>query len=123
MHLMTEEDFKVMHNLLEDCETFIAEDDTNRILDNFNAFNNLIYSYSQMVRLKEIVTELQAYLVYFRKISISSVERRKRALSEHWMIYRGMKNKDHEQITLITHEHLNSSLEFILKEMRPEQND
>lgn len=32
MHLMTEEDFKVMHNLLEDCETFIAEDDTNRIL-------------------------------------------------------------------------------------------
>lgn len=67
MHLMTEEDFKVMHNLLEDCETFIAEDDTNRILDNFNAFNNLIYSYSQMVRLKEIVTELQTYLVYFRK--------------------------------------------------------
>lgn len=67
MYLMTEEDFQVMHDLLADCETFIEDDDLNRILDNFNSFNNLIYSYSQMIRLKEIVTELQTYLVYFRK--------------------------------------------------------
>lgn len=70
-----------------------------------------------MLRLKEIVTNLQTYLVYFRDISIRASARRSLALNEHWLIYRGMKNQDVEQITLITHEHIDRSLQFILKEM------
>lgn len=116
-HLMTESDFEEMKQILTDCETFIDDGDTDQILDNFNQFNELIYQKSQMLRLREIVTELQTYLRYFREISISSLERRKQALAEHWIIYRGMKNKDTEQIILITHEHLNSSLDFIMQEM------
>lgn len=104
MYLMTDKDF-------------IEDGDIETILDNFNQFNDLIYRKSQMLRLREIVTELQTYLRYFREISIASVERRKRALKEHWIIYRGMRNKDVEQITLITHEHLNASLDFILQQM------
>ncbi|EHI75062.1 transcriptional regulator [Streptococcus criceti] len=121
MHLMTEEDFADMKKILTDCEAMIEDGDIQQILQNFNQFNELIYEKSQMLRLREIVMELQTYLRYFREISIGSLERRKRALSEHWIIYRGMKNKDTEQITLITHEHLNASLEFIKQEMERRQ--
>ena len=76
-----------------------------------------------MLRLKEIVTKLSTYLMYFRDISIRSSERRDQALAEHWIIYRGMKNRDIDQITLITHEHLNRSLNFILAEMERHQID
>ncbi|MCB5106831.1 GntR family transcriptional regulator [Streptococcus mutans] len=123
MYLMTDKDFSDMKKILTDCEDFIEDGDIETILDNFNQFNDLIYlndliyRKSQMLRLREIVTELQTYLRYFREISIASVERRKRALKEHWIIYRGMRNKDVEQITLITHEHLNASLDFILQQM------
>ncbi|MFM1619276.1 GntR family transcriptional regulator [Streptococcus mutans] len=117
MYLMTDKDFADMKKILTDCEDFIEDGDIETILDNFNQFNDLIYRKSQMLRLREIVTELQTYLRYFREISIASVERRKRALKEHWIIYRGMRNKDVEQITLITHEHLNASLDFILQQM------
>lgn len=118
MYKMTEADFEEMRAVLTECEGMISDDkNIDKILANFNQFNNLIYEKSQMLRLREIVTELQTYLVYFREISISSLERRTKAIEEHWIIYRGMKNQDIEQVTLITHEHLNRSLDFILKEM------
>lgn len=123
MYLMNEEDFAEMKKILTDCEGFIDDGDIETILDNFNQFNDLIYRKSQMLRLREIVTELQTYLRYFREISIASFERRKQALKEHWVICRGMRNKDVEQITLITHEHLNSSLEFILQQMESRQDE
>lgn len=118
MYKMTDSDFAEMKALLSDCDELIADDkNLDKIIANFNQFNNLIYENSQMLRLREIVTELQTYLVYFREISISSLARRTKALEEHWIIYRGMKNQDVDQITLITHEHLNRSLDFILNEM------
>ncbi|MTC88884.1 FCD domain-containing protein [Streptococcus uberis] len=122
MNLMTKEDFEEMRQLLETCECYLKNQEIEKVLANFNDFNNLIYEKSQMLRLKEIVSELQAYLLYFRRISISSDDRRRKALDEHWLIYRGMKNKDYQQVTLITHEHLNHSLEFIIQEME-ETND
>ncbi|GAA5347439.1 GntR family transcriptional regulator [Streptococcus uberis] len=122
MNLMTKDDFEEMHQLLETCECYLKNQEIDKVLANFNDFNNLIYEKSQMLRLKEIVSELQAYLLYFRRISISSDDRRRKALDEHWLIYRGMKNKDYQQVTLITHEHLNHSLEFIIQEME-ETND
>lgn len=122
MNLMTKEDFEEMRQLLETCECYLKNQKIDKVLANFNDFNNLIYEKSQMLRLKEIVSELQAYLLYFRRISISSDDRRRKALDEHWLIYRGMKNKDYQQVTLITHEHLNHSLEFIIQEME-ETND
>ncbi len=69
-----------------------------------------------MLRLKSIVLDLQAYLVYFRDIAIRSSRRRDVALAEHWLIYRGMRTNDTEQITLLTHEHLDHPCNlFLLK--------
>ncbi len=46
------------------------------------------------------MTDLHAYLIYFRDIAIRASERRSIALEEHWLIFRGMKTKNIDQITL-----------------------
>ncbi|MDH6365576.1 DNA-binding GntR family transcriptional regulator [Enterococcus sp. PF1-24] len=123
MQLMTEEDFQELHDLITYGEQLNHENKIEEVLQNFSDFNSFIYEKSQMLRLKTIVTELHAYLVYFRDIAIRSSQRCAEALEEHWLIYRGMKTNDVEQITLITHEHLDRSLQFILKEMERRQID
>ncbi|MBO1300199.1 MULTISPECIES: GntR family transcriptional regulator [unclassified Enterococcus] len=117
MNQMTKEDFFELKELLLQGERYNQADQTEKVLQNFSDFNTFIYEKSQMLRLKSIVLELQAYLVYFRDIAIRSSRRRDKALEEHWLIYRGMQTKNVEQITLITHEHLDRSLQFILAEM------
>lgn len=117
MNLMSEKDYTEMEQLLRLSETYSQQGDIQNVQKTFSQFNELIYNKSKMLRLKEIVTELQTYLIYFREISLASEERRDKAIEEHWLIYRGMKNKDKNQITLITHEHLDRSLQFILQEM------
>lgn len=117
MKLMTKEDFKELNDILEECERLNNEDKVDEVLANFTTFNDFIYEKCQMTRLKEIVNELRTYVIYFRDLSIRSSERRTKALEEHKLIYRGMLNNDVEQITLITHEHLDRSLQFILKQM------
>ena len=117
MKFMTKEDFKELQAILEECDKLNAEDKVDEVLANFTTFNDFIYEKCQMTRLKEIVNELRTYVIYFRDLSIRSSERRTKALDEHKLIYRGMLNNDVEQITLITHEHLDRSLKFILKQM------
>ena len=114
---MKKEDFEELAAILEECDKLNAEDKVDEVLANFTTFNDFIYEKCQMTRLKEIVNELRTYVIYFRDLSIRSSERRTKALNEHKLIYRGMLNKDVEQITLITHEHLDRSLKFLLKQM------
>ncbi len=117
MEKMEAEDFQELKELLEYGNQLNEEDRVDELLANFSDFNTFIYEKSQMLRLKSIVMELRSYLLYFRDISIRSSERRSVALAEHWLIYRGMKTNDRAQITMITHEHLDHSLQFILAEM------
>ncbi|MGO3733067.1 MAG: GntR family transcriptional regulator [Vagococcus sp.] len=117
MELMTAEDLRELKELLDYGEELNAQNKVEDVLQNFSDFNSFIYEKSQLLRLKAIVTELQTYLIYFRDIAIRSNDRRDLAMHEHWLIYRGIKNKDIDQITLITHEHLDRSLTFIIKEM------
>ncbi|MHC5373828.1 GntR family transcriptional regulator [Enterococcus sp. LJL120] len=117
MELMNEADFEELRLLLEHSNQLNDKDRVDDLLVSFSDFNAFIYEKSRMLRLKSIVTNLQAYLVYFRDIAIRSSDRRDKALEEHWLIYRGMKTKNREQIQMITHEHLDRSLNFILVEM------
>lgn len=121
MKQMTEADFQELHALLTYGEALNKADKVDEVLKNFSDFNAFIYEKSQMLRLKSIVVTLQTYLVYFRDIAIRSSRRRDDALAEHWLIYRGMKTQNEAQITLLTHEHLDRSLQFILAEMERRQ--
>ncbi|GEP22115.1 citR protein [Latilactobacillus sakei subsp. carnosus DSM 15831] len=118
MRLMTTAEFEQLNQSLLETRRLNEAGDVTAVLQKFSEFNQFIYDKSQMYRLKSIVVELQEYLVYFRDICIRSTDRCDLALAEHWLIYRGMLNQDINQINLITHEHLNHSLDFIVKEMR-----
>ena len=117
MENMTPEDFRELEALLKYGEQLNADDKVDEVLQNFSDFNAFIYDKSEMLRLREIVTELQTYLIYFRDVAIRSSARRNIALEEHWHILKGMKNNDIPLITMMVHDHLNRSLDFILAEM------
>lgn len=114
---MNEDDFEAMKQLIDEAYHYDEQGDVEKVIENFKQFNNFIYEKSDMVRLTVIVNELQAYFKYFRVISLMRSNRRKKAIEEHSMIYRGMKNRDINQITLITHEHLERSEQFVISEM------
>ncbi|MCG4285034.1 FCD domain-containing protein, partial [Lacticaseibacillus paracasei] len=118
MRLMTPAQFKQMRALLEETDRLNDAGRVPEVMAKFTEFNNFIYDASHMLRLKMIVNQLQNYLIYFRDISINGDDRRNLAIQEHWLIYRGMLNRDDDQIKLITREHLGHSLQYILKVMK-----
>ena len=120
MHLMTEEDFDELERHLQsgdNIQTKESDDRIDNLINNFSGFNAYVYEKSQMRRLPKIIDELQAYLVYFRELSIRSEVRSKIALEEHFLILRGMRKKDVETMTMLIHEHLDHSLKFIIEDM------
>ncbi|WP_192987879.1 GntR family transcriptional regulator [Carnobacterium mobile] len=123
MTRMTKEQFDELKQLLVKTEEVNKNNqDVEEVIRLFSIFNEKIYQFSDMPRLTSIVTKLREYLMRFRDISLTEEGRRKKALNEHWMIYRGMYNKDEEQIKLIINEHLSYSEKFILAEMEKQQN-
>ena len=114
---MTAEDLKALETLLRETKYFDQTNQIEQCIEHFKRFNTFIYEKSQMLRLSAIVKELQTYFVYFREIALMSETRRKLAIHEHEMIFRGIKNKNREQIEMITHEHLERSFQFVVKEM------
>lgn len=117
MNHMSEEEFQELKDLLERGDVYHKNDQVVDLTESFSEFNEFIYEKAAMPRLKSIVHELRTYLGYFRTMSIFAEERRTFALQEHWMIYRGMVNRDEMQVRLIIDEHLEHSLTFILEEM------
>ncbi|CAM3066677.1 GntR family transcriptional regulator [Lactiplantibacillus plajomi] len=118
MARMSEDDFETLKNLLERTQAELGQVPDTTVVEYFSDFNQFIYQHCDMPHLVTIVFKLQAYLVYFRDIAITSRERRALALQEHWRIYQAMVNHDEVQINLIIREHLGQSLQFIIKEMR-----
>ncbi len=115
---MTPADFETLRALLERTERELNQSPDTTVVSYFTDFNQFIYNHCEMPHLVRTIYKLQTYLVYFRDISIMSVERRALALQEHWRIYNAMVNQDEVQISLVIREHLGQSLQFILKEMR-----
>ncbi|MBF6626182.1 GntR family transcriptional regulator [Aerococcaceae bacterium zg-BR9] len=117
MERMSDDEFDEMKAIVDEAYYYDENEEIKKVIKNFSEFNNFIYEKSNMIRLTAIVNQFQAYFKYFREISLLSTARRKEAIAEHAMIYRSMRNKDIDQITLITHEHLEHSQQFILSEM------
>lgn len=117
MNLMNEEQFKQVEDLLNETEIAHKNHQIEEVTQLFYKFNEMIYDFSQMPRLKSIVINLREYLARFRDISMSGEARRKKALDEHWMIYKAMKNKNEESLKSIIKDHLEYSEQYVLKEI------
>ena len=114
---MTEEDFRDLEELLLEANELYKNKETIKLTENFRDFNHFIYEKCEMKRLTSIILDLKEYTDYFRIISIYSEERAGPALKGHWDIYYAMRKKDWKNLEIIVHNHLEDSVEFILKEM------
>ena len=125
MKIMTEEQFDEMEALLKKTDEADERGDFREVIELSKRFNDMIYTFSRMPRLDIIAKKLRQYLMRFRDISLTENERRRKALDEHWILYKNMRQKNYEQVAIITTEHLDYSEKFILKEMRriEEQDD
>jgi Transcriptional regulators len=120
MKMMTEEDFKTMENLLVKTDEAQDSGDVQLVISLSRDFNSMIYEFARMPRLETIQNRLRDYLQRFRDISLTADERRKRALSEHWMIFRCLQNKNNDQLKMVISEHLALSEHFISIELAKE---
>lgn len=77
----------------------------------------MIYRFAEMPRLETIQNRLRDYIIRFRDISLKADSRRAKALHEHRLIFRCLKNNDVEQVQMVITEHLLESRDFILLEM------
>ena len=118
MRIMTEEQFDEMETLLRKTDEADARGDYKEVVELSRQFNDMIYAYCKMPRLDVIVKKLRQYLMRFRDISLTENDRRRKALDEHWLLYKNMRSKNYDAVALITDEHLSYSEQFILQEMR-----
>lgn len=115
--IMTPEQFDEMRDLLERTDKADNEGDVKLVVELSKEFNDMIYRFAKMPRLDVIVKKLRQYLVRFRDISLTEDKRRRKALDEHWLLYKYMKKQDKDMLTQITSEHLDFSEKFILMAM------
>lgn len=121
MNLMTDEDFKDMKELLELTEKLEEEGQVSEVIKKFSDFNNMIYTYCDMPRLKMIIHNLRDYLARFRDISLLDDNRRRKALDEHKLIYYCLRDKDVSEITNLIKKHLDYSKKFIIEKIKAQE--
>ncbi|MDE8314650.1 GntR family transcriptional regulator [Erysipelothrix rhusiopathiae] len=117
MRLMTPEREAAMETLLTETEAAQAVRDVEKVIAMSKEFNTMIYRFAEMPRLETIQNRLRDYIIRFRDISLKADSRRAKALHEHRLIFRCLKNNDVEQVQMVITEHLLESRDFILLEM------
>lgn len=111
--LMTEEREKQLDELLIETERAEAEDRIDDVVLLSKQFNDTIYEFAEMPRLRSIQNRLSDYLIRFRSISLNCDERRRAAVKEHRDIFECMRRGDIEEMEKIIDIHLQRSKEQI----------
>lgn len=122
MHVMTEEQYEEMRELLVRTDELNAKGELKQVIELSGEFNEMLISFSQMPRLESILMKLKDYLRRFRDISLNDDKRRNRALKEHVLIYESMRNGNEELVEMLIKEHLEHSRRFILMQIEREEN-
>lgn len=115
---VTDEEIKEIENLLDLTEETNRRGDVKEVVRLFGVFNTLIYSASGMNRLRDMISKLNEYTQRFRHISIREDERREKAIKEHRLILDAIKNKDKESVDSLIKNHLKTSLDIVLSDMK-----
>nr|WP_252968801.1 GntR family transcriptional regulator [Erysipelothrix rhusiopathiae] len=92
MRLMTPEREAAMETLLTETEAAQAVGDVEKVIAMSKEFNTMIYRFAEMPRLETIQNRLRDYIIRFRDISLKADSRRAKALHEHRLIFRCLKN-------------------------------
>lgn len=122
MENITKEEINEIKELLDLTEQKNNEGDVEEVIRLFGEFNKKIYKASGMKRLAGMIGRLNEYIQRFRNISISENERREKALREHREILRLIEEKNKPGLEKIIHDHLQVSIEVVMRDMKNKQN-
>lgn len=122
MENITKEEINEIKDLLDLTEQKNNEGDVEEVIRLFGEFNKKIYKASGMKRLAGMIGRLNEYIQRFRNISISENERREKALREHREILRLIEEKNKPGLEKIIHDHLQVSIEVVMRDMKNKQN-
>lgn len=107
--LLTPEREAYLEEHLLKTEEAVNDDRIDDVIEYTKEFNEIIYEFSEMPRLRSIQNRLSDYLVRFRSISLESEERRHAAVYEHRQIFECMKTGNIEKMEAIIEVHLERS--------------
>lgn len=122
MENITKEEINEIKDLLDLTEQKNNDGDVEEVIRLFGEFNKKIYKASGMKRLAGMIGRLNEYIQRFRNISISENERREKALREHREILRLIEEKNKPGLEKIIHDHLQVSIEVVMRDMKNKQN-
>ena len=121
MNKMSEAEFCELDELLTLTENVNDAGDVLRISELFKEFHDFIYDKCGMIRLKEITVRMKEYLTRFRALSLNDLDRREIAIQQHREMYVAMRGKDEEALREVIENHLNESVQFIVKTIEEER--
>lgn len=119
---MNKEDFAYVRDYIDKADIAFQKNDIDKLRKAAKAFNESIYDFSEMPRLKMIISDLDDYLEVLRKFSfnISNPEsknsRRRLSVEEHSKILDLMESKKYDELEKYIMKHLKGSKDYIVKE-------
>ena len=116
---MSPEDFSYVRSLIGQADIASRDGNTQLLRETAKSFNEAIYDFADMPRLRMIITKLNDYLEVLRKFSFderSDNSRRRQSVEEHSDILDLMEAKDFEALRAYIVKHLDSSKNYILGE-------
>lgn len=105
-----------LKNILTQSEEAFRENRNEDFIKLSKEFDDLIYEYAEMPRLRSMQEKLSEYLIRFRTISLAEEHNRKQSMEGHRKIFECMKANDIEAIDNIIKEHLDISQAIINKQ-------
>lgn len=91
---ITDEELENLHNVFEEFNQAVAENDTQKMIEKDTLFHNLIFEATRNKKLMQMVNSLQELVLRFRVTYFTEFARAKEMPAEHQLIYRSILNRD-----------------------------
>lgn len=115
---LTQDDIVNLQEIVDKMDSSSHNNDTETLLNAFQAFNDILITASKMPRLSAILSQLKDYLSRFRTISLSNDNRRIEAINEHKEILQAIMRGDNENVEQLVATHLASARQSLLQKMQ-----
>ena len=119
---MNKNNFDYARSLVRDAERAFNNNDIDELREASKSFNETIYEFSDMPRLKMIISGLDDYIEVLRKFSFNSNNpestnsRRKISVEEHSRMLDLMEEKKFDELETCIRDHLADSKDFIISQ-------
>lgn len=110
----TEENIKLIEEILIKTEKKLKENNLEEIFNLFSQFNITLYEIAKVPRVMSMINNINLYLKRFRRLAIDENIRKIEAFNDHVQILECIKNRDLTKALKINKKHLEKSMNFMI---------